>query len=113
VTAINRRSKVSKVLKGKTMSIDKNNNENMPIHTADYHEVLASQEQEYLARASQNYANARFQPSSFHLQTTNPRTGSLDEPLHHAAEELISGDSGDPPLSDEAVVDMLRMTSNR
>jgi hypothetical protein len=39
--------------------------------------------------------------------------GSLDEPLHHAAEELISGDSDDPPLSREAVVEMLGVTSNR
>jgi hypothetical protein len=33
----------------------------------------------------------------------------LDEPLHHAAEELITGDSDDPPLSDETVVEMLRI----
>ena len=37
---------------------------------------------------------------------------SLDEELGHAAEELITGDSDDPPLSEEAVVEMLRMTSN-
>ena len=36
--------------------------------------------------------------------------GSLDEPLHHAAEELISGDSDDPPLSEEAVDEMLSIT---
>jgi hypothetical protein len=35
---------------------------------------------------------------------------SLDEQLNHAAEELITGDSDDPPLSEEAVVEMLRMT---
>ena len=32
----------------------------------------------------------------------------VDEQLDHSAEELISGDSDDPPLSDEAVVKMLR-----
>ena len=37
---------------------------------------------------------------------------SLDEQLDHAAEELITGDSDDPPLSDEAVVETLRITSN-
>ena len=33
----------------------------------------------------------------------------MDEPLDQAAEELITGDSGDPPLSDEAVEEMLRV----
>jgi hypothetical protein len=37
---------------------------------------------------------------------------SLEEQLNHAAEELITGDSDDPPLSEEAVVEMLRMVSN-
>jgi hypothetical protein len=36
------------------------------------------------------------------------KTESLDEELGHAAEELITGDSDDPPLSEEAVVEMLR-----
>jgi len=40
----------------------------------------------------------------------DPRVAeSLDEQPNHAAEELI-GDSDDPPLSEEAVVEMLRMT---
>lgn len=38
------------------------------------------------------------------------RAESLEEQLDHAAEELITGDSDDPPLSEDAVVDMLRMT---
>jgi AraC-like DNA-binding protein len=33
--------------------------------------------------------------------------GSLDQQLDHAAEELITGDSDDAPLSEEAVVDRL------
>ena len=38
----------------------------------------------------------------------NPRiTESLDKQLNHAAEELITGDSDDPPLSEEEVVEML------
>ena len=32
---------------------------------------------------------------------------SLDEQLDHAAEEFITGDSDDPPLSEGAVVEML------
>ena len=39
---------------------------------------------------------------------SNTRVGeSLDEQLDHAAEELITGDSDDPPLSEEVVVEML------
>jgi hypothetical protein len=40
------------------------------------------------------------------------RTESRDEQLDRAAEELITGDSDDPPLSEEAVAEMLRMTLN-
>jgi hypothetical protein len=31
------------------------------------------------------------------------------EQLDHAAEELVTGDSDDPPLSEEEVAEMLRM----
>ena len=42
-------------------------------------------------------------------ENNNPRTAeSLEKQLDHAAEELIAGDSDDPPLSEEAVVEMLR-----
>jgi len=44
-------------------------------------------------------------------EKSDPRVAeSLDEQLEHAAEELITGDSDDPPLSEKMVVDMLRMT---
>jgi hypothetical protein len=44
-------------------------------------------------------------------EKSDPRVAeSLDEQLEHAAEELITGDSDDPPLSEEMVVDMVRMT---
>jgi len=39
----------------------------------------------------------------------NPRIDeSLDEQRNHAAEELVTGDSDDSPLSEEAVAEMLR-----
>ncbi len=38
---------------------------------------------------------------------------NLEEQLDHAAEELITGDSDDPPLSEETVVEMIRMTHTR
>jgi len=42
-------------------------------------------------------------------ENNDPRKAeSLEEQLDHAAEELITGDSDDPPLSEETVVEMLR-----
>jgi len=38
---------------------------------------------------------------------------SLEEQLDHASEELITGDSDDPPLSEEAVVDMINDSHTR
>jgi len=38
------------------MSIDKSNNENIPIHTDDYYAALAGQEQNYLYETVENYA---------------------------------------------------------
>jgi hypothetical protein len=44
---------------------------------------------------------------------SNPRTKqNLDEQLAVAAEELITGDSDDPPLSEDAVAEMLGPTLN-
>ena len=41
----------------------------------------------------------------------DPRiAANLEEQLEHAAEQLITGDSDDPPLSEETVVEMLRMS---
>ena len=38
----------------------------------------------------------------------DPRIAAdLEEQLDHAAEELITGDSDDPPLSEEAVAEMI------
>ena len=39
----------------------------------------------------------------------DPRIAAhLEEQLEHAAEELITGDSDDPPLSQEEIAEMLR-----
>ena len=44
-------------------------------------------------------------------ENDDPRIAeSLEEQLDQAAEELIIGDSDDPPLSEEAVVELPRMT---
>ena len=36
---------------------------------------------------------------------------NLEQQLNQAAEALITGDSDDPPLSDQAVMEMLTMAS--
>ena len=44
-------------------------------------------------------------------KNNDPRMAeSPEEQLDRAAEELITGDSDDPPVSEEAVLEMLRMT---
>jgi hypothetical protein len=44
-------------------------------------------------------------------ENNDPRVPErLEEQLDHAAEELITGDSDDPPLSEDAVVEMLRIS---
>jgi hypothetical protein len=40
-----------------------------------------------------------------------PKADSLDEQVNHATEELITGDSDDPPLSEQEIVDMLTLAS--
>lgn len=38
----------------------------------------------------------------------DPRIAAdLEEQLHHSAEELITGDSDDPPLDEETVAEMI------
>ena len=47
-------------------------------------------------------------------ENNDPRVpDTLEEQLDHAAEELITGDSDDPPLSEEAVVEMLRIAGGQ
>jgi hypothetical protein len=44
-------------------------------------------------------------------ENNDPRVPeSPEEQLDHAAEELITGDSDDPPLNKETVLEMLRAT---
>jgi hypothetical protein len=90
------------------MLIDKSNDENISSHTEDYYEALAGQEQEYLDEIVEKFRECEvlvFENSS----AINITCESPDERLHQAAEELITGDSDDPPLSDDAVVEILRM----
>jgi hypothetical protein len=93
------------------MSTIKNKVTNIPVHTDDYYEALASQEQEYLDETVEHLRERELLAAQDSSLSNNPCTfESLIETLHQAAEELITGDSDDPPLSDRAVVEMLRIS---
>ena len=116
------------------MSVEKVNDENTSIHTEAYYEEMASQEELYLeeteeevrailtsyvSSASRNdrsivTENCRSREPDLEVRgsMTDPKNNrriaeSLDEQLVDASEELITGDADDPPLSEEAVQEML------
>ena len=89
----------------RAMSTDKSSNEDVQNHTEAYYEELASQEEIYLEEREER---ARAVLISEEPSPSGCKAESLDEQLNHAAEELITGDSDDSPLSEEAVVEMLR-----
>jgi hypothetical protein len=122
------------------MSINMNNDQNIPIDTDayyeyyEYYEELASQEELYLEETEEevrailtSYVSSASgvarsivtencglrEPD---LEVTGSMTGPKDNPritesfneqLVDASEELITGDADDPPLSEEAVQEML------
>ena len=108
------------------MAIDKSNDENIQDHTEAYYEKVASQEEIYLEeieecaravliseRPSPSQLSSDNGPSVEKTAVTDASNTpamaeGVDEQLGEAAEELITGDSDDPPLSDEAVVKMRR-----
>ena len=115
------------------MPINMSNNENLPDDTEAYYETVASQEELYLEETEEEVLailtadDLQYEPKAeCHCENHGEReldweversaTGadgstrkaeSLDEQLDHAAEELITGDSDDPPLSEETVLEML------
>jgi len=120
------------------MSINMSNENNIPTDTEAYYEMVASQEEIYLEETeeelrailifydpppSQNTSTIlpescqeresdREVERSMTDTNNNPRLAeSPDEQINHAAEELITGDSDDPPLSEEEVVEMLNDSS--
>ena len=100
------------------MSININNDKNIPAETEAYCETVASQEEIYLEETEEELRAILIfgdpTPSRTGVNTLPPDAnnapcvvGSLDEQLNHAAEELITGDSDDPPLSEGALLEML------
>lgn len=101
------------------MSNDKMVPKNIPTDTDTRDETVASQEERYLEKREEKLRAILISedPSTYVQQETVCVdccfvADSIDKELDHAAEELITGDSDDPPLSEENVVEILRMTSN-
>ena len=115
------------------MSININNDKNIPIDPDACYEELASQEELYLEETEEkvvailtSYVSPASQSdrstiidicaereSDLEIEgvmtdLTSPRmVGNPDEQLVEAAEELITGDSDDPPLSEDSIQEML------
>jgi hypothetical protein len=103
------------------MSINMSNDnvipKNIPNDTDAYYETVASQEEIYLEETEEELRAILISedPSTYVQRETVCVdccfvAESLDEELENAAEELITGDSDDPPLSEEAVADMLKVS---
>jgi hypothetical protein len=78
---------------------------NISIGTDAYYEEQASQDEIYLEETEEKLRMI--------LESDDPsplRSESPDQQREHAAEELIIGDSDDPPLSEEMVKQILRVT---
>jgi len=122
------------------MSINMDNDQNIPMDTDAYYEELASQEELYLeeteekvrailtsyvSSASQNCRSTVTENYGLRepdLEVTGSMTGpkdnpriaqSFDEQLVDTSEELITGDADDPPLSEEAVLEMVNDSPDR
>jgi hypothetical protein len=78
------------------MSNDEKKNESIPAHTDDYYEAIASQEELYLEEVEENLRAILTSKTN----TAYREAGSFDEQLDLAAEDLLTGDSDDPPLSE-------------
>jgi len=115
------------------MSINANNNKNLPADTDACYEEVASQEELYLEETEEevvailtSYVSPASQSdcstlvdicaerkSDLEIErvttdlTSSPMVGNPDEQLVEAAEELITGDSDDPPLSEGSIQEML------
>ena len=101
------------------MPIDKRSQENIPNNSEAYDEEVASQEEIYLEEIEEEVRPILIfgdpSPSQGEAERSICGTSNecrqierVDEQLDHAAEELITGDSDDPPLSEEALIEILR-----
>jgi hypothetical protein len=115
------------------MSINANNNKNIPVDTDACYEEVASQEELYLEETEEEVVailTSYVSPASkserstiielcaeresdLEIETVTtdltspPMVGNPGEQLVEAAEELITGDSDDPPLNEDSIQEML------
>jgi hypothetical protein len=83
------------------MSINMNDKKNIQTDTEACYETVASQEEIYLEETEEDLRAILI------FSDPCPSPSDTDEQIDDAAEELITGDSDDPPLSDEEVVEIL------
>ena len=86
-----------------TMFIYESNEKNIPNRSEAYYEEIASQEEVYLEETEEELRLIITSDDS-----PPPRSEDPNQQREYVAEELIIGDSDDPPLSEEAVKEMLR-----
>lgn len=93
--------------------------EELPIDTDNHYETIAGQEELHLEKTEEKLREKPISesPSAYAQHQTICVdccfvSGSSTNELDHAAEDLITGDSDDPPLSEETVGEMIRMASN-
>ncbi len=115
------------------MSINANNNKNIPVDTDACYEEVASQEELYLEETEEEVVAiltsyvlpasksdrstiidiCAERESDLEIErvttdlTSPPMVGNPDEQVVEAIEELITGDSDDPPLSEDSIQEML------
>jgi hypothetical protein len=95
------------------MSISMSDHKDISYDSEAFYEKVASQEEIYLEKTQEAVRTILSSEAPSLLRNDNTRISEvLDEELDHATEQLISGDSDDPPLSEEAIADLLRTTQN-
>jgi len=77
-----------------------------PTYSEAYYEEQANQEEVYLEETEEE-----LRVILVSCDPTPSEDESPDEQREEAAEELITGDSDDPPMSDEAIDEVLGITS--
>jgi hypothetical protein len=88
-----------------TMSICSSEDQN-PTYTEAYYEEQANQEEVYLEETEEE-----MRVILVSYDPTLSGNENLSEQREDAAEELITGDSDDPPMSEESIDEMLSITS--
>jgi len=94
------------------MPIEERNSETVPAHTDDYYEAIATQEEVYLEEGVEKLRERELLVTEETANHLRQAEAFAEKRADRAAEELITGDSDDPPLSDEQTAEMLSKTSN-